>query len=210
MPTIQTREDLFSRLILSHRASLLRIACQATRSREEAEDVVQETLLRAFRYRDTFRGGDARPWLNTILRHQIVGAFRKRSGGGRDWTLSLTSDIDGFDDLVVEREYGAITVRQFPGAQKSNPETVLQQKEEIAAIRAAITRLPDMYRRIIVLSDIEGWTYQDIAAETGLPLGTVRSPISRARHRVRKAVAAYSDRSKAIRRLSANVSKPGG
>lgn len=208
MSAVQTREAQFAHLILPHRASLLRAACRSTRSREEAEDVVQETLFVAFRYLDTFYGVNARPWLNTILRHQLINAFRKHKSSGRGWTVSLTAAIDSFGEIANVRGGGATSVLGTIGAHVNKPETALQFKEEIATVRAAIADLPDTYRRAIVLFDIEGWSYEDIASEIGIPIGTVRSRLSRARRRVRDAVAAHFDQDKASRRLPAKPRRP--
>lgn len=149
-----------------------------THSASDAEDLVQETLLRAFDRFDTYRSdGSPRAWLHTIMRNLFYNAYRKKTREPRQVSLE-----------VFEPSESALAPSQ--PAIDSPERAVLSQIEGAAALRA-IRALPSDYREVIVLADIENLPYQDIADSLNIPVGTVRSRLSRARERVRNALRSW-------------------
>jgi RNA polymerase sigma-70 factor (ECF subfamily) len=157
-------DPTFEILILPHRGALLAQAYRLTGSADEAEDLVQETLVRAYTRRDMLRGSDtAKAWLHTILGNLFVNDYHRRRRGPRLVSLGR----------VQERASGA-----------PSPEQVVLRRMESAALLRAVWELPGVYQDVLVLADLEGCSYQEIAARLRLPVGTVRSRLSRARRRV--------------------------
>ncbi|HET6606118.1 MAG TPA: sigma-70 family RNA polymerase sigma factor, partial [Rhodopila sp.] len=134
----------------------------------DAEDVVQDAYLRAFRYFDAFRGENFRVWLLTIVRNSFL-----------DWVKDNRSTRLVFQpvDDAVEQE---------PDSQP-NVETMLLERVDTATLNALVEQLPAEYREVIILREIEDLSYKEIAAVTGVPSGTVMSRLSRARLALRKA-----------------------
>jgi RNA polymerase sigma-70 factor (ECF subfamily) len=128
-------------------------------ARGDADDIVQDAMLRAFRGFDGFRGGDARPWLLAIVRNcwRSAGAEAKRRG--------LTPLPEG-DELVAEG----------PG-----PEAAAEAASERRRLDALIAALPEEFREVLILREMEDMAYRDIADVTGSPIGTVMSRLARAR-----------------------------
>jgi RNA polymerase sigma-70 factor (ECF subfamily) len=155
-------------LVLPHLDSAYNLARWLVGSREDAEDVVQETYLRAFRYSSGFRGGDARAWLLTIVRNTSYSWLRKTRA---DEALAQ------FDEDI---HTGVI--------EPSNPEQLLLQNADARLVEKALSELPVRFREILVLRELEGLSYKEIADVIGVPIGTVMSTLSRARHRFRHTV----------------------
>ena len=161
-------------MVLPHRDALLGHAMALTRNAEEAEDLVQETTLRALRGFDSFRAdGPIRAWLLTILRNLFINSYRSRNRVPRQVSL----DALQHPDPVAPADPG--------------PERLIFSKLETEALERAVAALPRSYREVLVLSDMLGRTYQEISDELGLPIGTVRSRLFRARGRVRRALFAW-------------------
>lgn len=151
----------FADLLMPHLAASHNLARWLMRSPQDAEDVVQEAYLRAFRAFDGYRGGDARAWLLRIVRNACYAWLRQQRGarGG-------AADVDVAelaDDPAAEPE--ARVIRQADGA----------------LIRRALEELPAPYREALVLRELEGLSYKEIAAVVDVPLGTVMSRLARAR-----------------------------
>jgi RNA polymerase sigma-70 factor, ECF subfamily len=164
----------FERTVLTHRGALTLYARQLTRNAADAEDLVQETLLRAYANRHTLReSGAVLAWLRTTLRNLNINQWRKRAHIKPP--LSLEQD----------------SVPEPTGRASSEPEaSVLHRMGEDATFRA-IAKLPEAYRLPLVLADIEGLRYDEIAARLEVPVGTVRSRISRARQRLQRSLFAW-------------------
>ena len=127
----------------------------------DAEDVVQESFTRAFQAVDRFRGGDARTWLLTIVRNTAVNFLeRRRPRLEVAWSEHLPEPVD----------------------RAADPETALVNRARRDRVRGAIEQLPAEYRETLVLREIEGLSYKEIAAVLGVPMGTVMSRLSRARN----------------------------
>lgn len=135
-----------------------------TRNEVDAEDVVQEACVRAMRFLSSLREGDARPWLLAIVRNTWYSRMARATE-----TAGATTAGD------PERE---------PVDEALNPEQALVQRDTVARVRAALDALPADFREPILLRDIEGLSYKDIAEVLRVPIGTVMSRIARARGRL--------------------------
>ena len=142
------------------------LARHLMRDEHDAQDVVQEAYLRAWRFFDTFRGGDERAWLLTIVRHCCYTSRRSR----RDLT-----HVE-YDD----EQHGA------ENASKYAADAQAVSDSERGNLDSALDRLPTEFREVLVLRELEGLSYKDIARVTGVPVGTVMSRIARARDRLRR------------------------
>jgi RNA polymerase sigma-70 factor (ECF subfamily) len=146
---------------------LYRVALSLTGQPADAEDLVQDTLIRAFRAVDRFDGAHPRAWLLTILRHTHLNRVRGRSA-------VLLRDGDQVE-LTLERI----------GPPAPSAEEVVVSPVFEAVVAQALAALPDKHRAVVTLVDIEGLSYQDAADALGVPRGTVMSRLHRARARIR-------------------------
>jgi RNA polymerase sigma-70 factor, ECF subfamily len=148
--------------------SLYRTALRLTRAPADAEDLVQETYLKAFRAADSFTPGtNLRAWLFTILHNTARNRARDRA---RD-TVAIDSD-------VVERA----AAQPMRGGPAETPESLLLRDTLAPELQAAIDALPDAFRQAVWLRDVEEFSYAEIANMLSIPVGTVMSRISRGRH----------------------------
>jgi RNA polymerase sigma-70 factor (ECF subfamily) len=163
----QTR---FRDVVLPHLDDCYALARWLTGARADAEDVVQEACLRAFRAIETFAGTNARAWVLTIVRHTAYGWLRKN----RSPALVMVDDLE-----AVER-----TQRPAGDCAPATPEAELIAKADAARLEGAIAALPLPFRETLVLRDVQGLDYREIAEVTGVPVGTVMSRLARARRRL--------------------------
>lgn len=147
---------------------LLRVGYSLTGSWADAEDLVQDTLVRAWRGLDRFDGAHPRAWLLTILRHTYLNSLRRRRPDVTD------------DELVLERGRPAFP----PSVAAGQPEAVVEHQLD-EELEAAVAGLDERFRSALLLVDVDGLTYAEAAAVLGVPVGTVYSRLSRARDRVR-------------------------
>ena len=159
--------ESFDDVILPHLDAAYRLARWQMRNEHDAEDVVQEASLRAFRYFRTFTGGNGRAWFLKIVRNTCWG-WRGHS------VQPLT---DSFDE---EQHSG--------GTRASDPETLLLQTDDVTSIDRAMSHLPRRFRKLLVLREMEGLSYREMSDVMGIPMGTVMSSLSRARHAFRAAL----------------------
>lgn len=188
--TDRDRARLFERVILPHEQSLHGPAMALTRSSSDAEDLVQETLLRAFDRFETFRqDGSPRAWLHTIMRNLFYNAYRKKSREPKQVSL------DVFEPATTSSASSGIAIEAESPTQASHavtsPERIVLGQMESAALLAAVKALPEEYQTVVTMADIQGMPYQDIADRLRIPVGTVRSRLSRGRERVRRAIFAW-------------------
>ena len=158
--------ERFERTLLPHMRAAYNLARWLTRSDHDAEDVVQEAYLRAFRFFGGFRGGDAKAWLLTIVRNTSYSTWRR---------LGEASTTVPLDEDTPEVEDGAL-----------GPEDLLLQKASGQEVREALDALPVELREVVVLRELEGLSYKEMAEVTQLPIGTVMSRLARARARLRR------------------------
>jgi RNA polymerase sigma-70 factor (ECF subfamily) len=163
----------FEGVALVHLDLLFRAALRLTHNRAEAEDLVQETWLRALRHFDQFDPGtNCRAWLLTILRNAFLNRLRRE---GRE---ILESDMGA-------TEAGAARIEEASVA-RSSPEEDFFQTVLHGDVDRALKTLPLPFRLVVTLADLEGLTYKEVAQVLGCPIGTVMSRLSRARQLLRK------------------------
>jgi RNA polymerase sigma-70 factor, ECF subfamily len=159
----------FEEAVFPHLDAAYNLARWLMRNEQDAQDAVQEAYLRAFRFFPGFRGGDARAWLMKIVRNACYTILR---------TNSSMRDATEFDETV-----------HVPDSQAPNPEQAALQNDNDSSVRQAVEGLPTGFREVLILREIEGMSYKEIAEITGMPTGTVMSSLSRARGRLRQALA---------------------
>jgi RNA polymerase sigma factor (sigma-70 family) len=171
-PAISEREAnaQFARIVLPHLDDAYALARWITGNRADAEDVVQESCLRAFRAIGGFAEGNARAWVLTIVRHAAYQWLRKN----RPAALVFVEDLE-----PVERRQ-----TNFASLEVDTPESALIAKATTQRLEAAITALPTPFREVMVLRDLQGLAYREIAAVAEVPVGTVMSRLARARRRL--------------------------
>ena len=154
----------FEQVMLPHLNSAANLAYWLLRNQADAEDVAQEAMLRAYRFFDRFRGGDARAWLLQIVRNTCYTWLKKNRS---------TELMTEFNEEV----------HQQPSA---NPETLASQTDARERLRQALESLPARAREVLVLRELEGCSYKEIAEIAALPIGTVMSTLARARERLQR------------------------
>lgn len=170
-------EDAFSTLMERYEKLVFNLAYQYTQNREDAADVSQEVFLKLWRTLPSFRGESSfTTWLFRITQNSALDLLRKRSGSP---TVSLTVESDDGEEEGRERDLADPTVEHDPAASA-------EQKERTSAVRAAIASLRADHREILVLREMRGFSYSEIAEMLGLELGTVKSRINRARIQVKE------------------------
>jgi RNA polymerase sigma-70 factor, ECF subfamily len=165
--TVAAIGQSFDEVVLPHLDAAHRLARWLMRNEHDAEDVVQEASLRAFRYFRTFTGGNGRAWFLRIVRNCCLD----RRGP------CLQTLTDPFDE------------EQHRSARPpSDPETLLLRINDGTAIARAMRNLPDRFHQLLVLRELEGLSYRELSAAIGIPIGTVMSRLSRAREALREAL----------------------
>lgn len=177
VPGPMVPDEAFERDVLACLPDVVRFARALARDPVQAEDLVQETFLGAYRGRHTFRpGADVRRWVMSICHHAFL---RMRDRAGR---LQVTDD--GTD---AELESLA-TARGHHAAQRDGLEARLAALDLAPAIRIALDALPEPFRVVTIMVDMHGATYDEVAAQLGVPIGTVRSRLFRARRLLQAAL----------------------
>jgi RNA polymerase sigma-70 factor (ECF subfamily) len=157
----------FDEVVVPHLDAAYRLARWLMRNDHDAEDVVQEASLRAFRYFRTFTGGNGRAWFLRIVRNCC-----------RDWRGNGVHVLtDPFDEQ-----------QHLSARPADDPETLLLQTDEVAFVERTMSHLPDRFHELLVLRELEGLSYRELADAMGIPIGTVMSGLSRARQALRGAV----------------------
>jgi RNA polymerase sigma factor (sigma-70 family) len=159
------RRRNFEAQALPHFDAAVNLARWLSRSPADAEDIVQDALLRAFRAFDGFRGGDARPWLLAIVRNCW------RSHQSRHGRMPLTDDHDTIGE---------------PACEGDSPEASAIRTDHGRKLDRIIASIPDEFREVLILREMEDLSYREIADVTGAPIGTVMSRLARARALLRE------------------------
>jgi len=149
----------FEQTILAHLDAAYNLARWLTHDDDDAQDVVQEACLRAYRYFDSFRGGDSRTWLLTIVRHTCYSWLHK----------NRAQEFVSYDEELHDVESA------------DSPEELLLASIDQQTLRSALEELPVEYREVILLREFEDMSYKEIAHIAGIPIGTVMSRLARAR-----------------------------
>jgi RNA polymerase sigma-70 factor (ECF subfamily) len=165
---------------LPHMDVLYRTALRMTRNESDAEDLVQETYVKAYRFWDRFEpGSNCRAWLFKIMTNIFINEYRSKSRS------PLTVNVDELDDNFL---YGQLTTDRTV----ENPEQRFFAKILDDDVKKAIENLPDDFRLVVILSFLEGFSYQEIADIMDLQLGTVKSRLHRGRKLLQKALLDYA------------------
>src|SRR5437016_13965967 len=166
----QVESTSFEEAMLPHLDAAHNLARWLLRNEQDAQDVVQEAYLRAFKSFAGFRGSNGRAWLLTIVRNTSYTLLKKNRAV--DLTTTFDEDIHGSGDESV------------------SPATLLERSEDADLVREAMDKLPVDFREILVLRHLEGLSYKEIADIAQIPPGTVMSRLARARGKLKECLAA--------------------
>ena len=156
----------FEEVILPHMDAAYNLARWLTRNDHDAEDLVQESYLRAFKFFGSFHGANARGWLLTIVRNTCYTWFRENRA--EELTTSFNEEIHSTE------------------ADPFDPQKLLLQRESSQLLKQALEELPLEFREVLVLRELEGLSYKEIAVIADIPPGTVMSRLARARSRLKQ------------------------
>jgi len=165
------RRERFEQTVLPHLDAAYNLARWLTRNDQDAQDVTQEACLRAFRFFDGYQGGNMRAWLLTIVRNTCYTWLHQNRAPG---------SVEVFDEEIHSAE--------FPGS--ADPEIQVLASADRETVRRALEELPDVFREALILREIEGMSYKEIADVASVSLGTVMSRLARARTRLRHSLGA--------------------
>ncbi|CAB3758374.1 RNA polymerase sigma factor [Paraburkholderia humisilvae] len=173
------RSARFQQMALPHLDAAFNLARWLCGNPNDAEDIVQDAYIRAFRYFDMFHGDNARPWLLTIVRRTWYTEWQKRE---------MSRHSVEFDENLDDRT--------FEGWSEANadPETLMIREQDARLVHAALEQLPAEYREVMVLRELEELSYREIATIADLPVGTVMSRLARGRRRLAESLASMQAR----------------
>jgi len=158
----------FERIVMPHVDAAHNLARWIVRNPHDAQDIVQEACLRAFRFFGGFQGGDARSWLLKIVRNTSYSFLEKNRPANQ---------AEEFDEKVHATE-----------RREMDAETAMVKSVESLMLRQALDELPANFREILILRELEGLSYKEIAEVTEMPIGTVMSSLARGRERLRESL----------------------
>ena len=170
----QDDNALFAAVVLPYLGDAYALARWMTGNRADAEDVVQEASLRAFRAVRRYAGGNARAWVLAIVRNTALTWMAK----SRPAALLVVDDLAAIERQQVQSGNSA----EWNGV--ADPETEVIAKADAARLEAAVAALPSPFRETLVLRDLQGLDYREISQVTETPIGTVMSRLARARQRL--------------------------
>lgn len=173
--TASTREERFQAMVLPHLDSAFNLARWLTRSSQEAEDIVQEAYLRAFKFFDGFHGEDGRAWLLGIVRNTFYTWYQQNKAQSRN--TQFDEDLHGVH-------------LEDADTHEHNPEAQLIQKDNRRELQQALEALSVEFREVIVMRELEDLSYKQIAGIVGIPIGTVMSRLGRGRKQLAEILAA--------------------
>ena len=175
---LESKRARFESNVSPHLTAAYNLARWLTHNDHDAEDVVQEAMLRAFTFFDGFRGSDARSWVLKIVRN----------------TCSTWLDVNRPRDVVAtDIDQLSETLPSTCSGSTDDPETVALRKTEAYQVDEAIASISATFREVIVLREIEGLSYKEIANVIDAPIGTVMSRLARARSEIRRALVRATD-----------------
>ena len=166
------RRQRFEQVVLPHLDASYNLARWITRNDHDAQDVVQEAVLRAYRFFDGLRG-EAKPWLLAIVRNSCLSWLQ----------VNRPADLAAFDDRVVE----------MPAPEAEGPEAQAIRSFDRRMLNEAIAALPAQFREVLVLRELEDLSYREIARVADVPIGTVMSRLARARRLLGESLRAVSN-----------------
>jgi RNA polymerase sigma-70 factor (ECF subfamily) len=168
--------DPFEAQALTFLDALYRTALRMTRSEADAEDLVQETYIKALRFRDQFTPGtNLKAWLFRILTNTFINSYRRRQ------TQPEFTELEDVDEFSLYRRMSDLRTSSAPG----DPEAELMNGLVDTEVKDALAELPEKFRTVVLL-DVEGFSYKEIAAMLDIPIGTVMSRLHRGRKFLQK------------------------
>ena len=168
--------DPFETEALSFLDALYRTGLRMTRSEAEAEDLVQETYIKAFRHRDQFTPGtNLKAWLFRILTNTFINLYRRKAARPE------TTELDDVDESILYRHMRDVS----PGSASPDPEAELIDNTLSSEVKEALEALPEKFRTTVLLN-VEGFSYKEIAQMLDIPIGTVMSRLHRGRKYLQK------------------------
>lgn len=171
----EDKREKFERLVVPHLPDAMTIARWLTGNRSDAEDVLQESCVRAFQSISQLREETGRSWILAIVRNTAYTWLRKNRSG----SFVFVEDLTEHERIDAEL-----------GGKDENPETQLIERVDAARFETAIKELPSQFREVLVLRDMQGLDYREIAQVIGAPIGTVMSRLARARRRLLQTIKA--------------------
>lgn len=177
--------DAFNLLVDAHQRLTYNLCFRMLGNREAAEDATQDAFLSAFRALSTFKGASFRSWLMRIAANACTDELRRR---GRRPAVSLATPAPGADAPIDVADPA------------SGPEDLTLQSEQRAAVQAALLKLPPDQRLAVIMCDLEGFAYEEIAEAMRTSIGTVKSRIARGRDKLRRVLAQLEEQSAAPER----------
>ncbi len=173
------RQTQFTDQVMEHMASLYSAALRMTRSPADAEDLVQETYLKAYRSWHSYQQGtNLKAWLYRILTNTFINSYRSKKRRPEQ------TDLDEVEDLYLYRRLGGL---EAAAASRSAEDDVMDLFTD-SEVKGAIEALPDQFRMAVLLADVEGFSYKEIAEILDVPIGTVMSRLHRGRKALQKAL----------------------
>lgn len=170
--------DAFNQLIVTYERLAFSVAYRMLQDGDAAADAVQESLIKAYRGLHTFRGGNFKSWLMRIVTNTCYDALRARKRRA----------TDSLDALPIEQEYSSHLIDST-----ESPEAHAERMELNSIIEQGIAALPEDQRLVVLLCDVHGYAYEEIASITGAPMGTVKSRINRGRIKLREHLLAHPE-----------------
>jgi RNA polymerase sigma-70 factor, ECF subfamily len=168
--------DPFESEALSFIDALYRTGLRMTRSEAEAEDLVQETYIRAFRFRHQYTPGtNMKAWLFRILTNTFINQYRRKAARPQ------TTELDDVEESILYRQMRDVS----PGSASPDPEAELIDSTLSSEVKEALEALPEKFRTTVLL-DVEGFSYKEIAEMLDIPIGTVMSRLHRGRKFLQK------------------------
>ncbi len=181
--TPSTGDDTFVEEVMSHAPQLWSAALRMTRNRADAEDLLQETFLKAWRSSHTFeRGTNLRAWLFRIMTNTFINRWNAAK------RRPMETDIEDVEDLYLYRRLGTLD----PAALDSSAEDQMLALFTADEVKAALEDLPEAFRLPVLLADVDGFSYKEIAEMLDVPVGTVMSRLHRGRKAMQKRLYAYA------------------
>ncbi len=162
----------FETIVMPHLDSAFNLARWITRNQHDAEDVVQEAMLRAHRFLDSFRGTDPRPWLLAIVRNAAFTWLEK----------NRPAEMVEYDESTHSADEAE---RSHSPYSEQNPEIIMLNSATTRLVNQALEQLPVAYREVVVMRELEDLSYKEIATIAGIPIGTVMSRLARGRELLR-------------------------
>ena len=174
---MDSKRARFERVVSPHLDAAYNLARWLTGNDHDADDVAQEAMLRAFTYFDGFRGGDARSWVLKIVRNTCFTWLQANRPGE---IATASEDLEEVTAPLVYSEFA------------DDPETLALRRTAALLLNNAVAAIPAAFREVVVLREIEGLSYKEIASVVDAPIGTVMSRLARARAELRRILARSS------------------